>query len=156
MFEFNKLCNEFEKMSAVERKLLLTEKSVVILKKLSDLEIDDADPVETLAAFILGSVCSDGKVNEQEYLLIYPALLKVFGDKVDFNAIKLALSADKAGHKAIKGYSVELMKILNKADESLFEDVIALCLCVTSLDGKVTLKEKNILKNLLKRERIRG
>lgn len=150
MFEFNKICNDFEKMSALERKLLLTEKSVVILKKLSDLGDDDVHPVETLAAFILGSVCSDGKVNEQEYLLIYPALQKVFGDKVDFNAIKLALSMDKEGHKAIKDYSVELMKILNEADESLFEDVIALCLCVTSLDGKVTLKEKNYLKRLVK------
>ena len=150
MFEFTKICNEFEKMSALERKFLLTEKSVVILKKLSDLGVDGVDPVETLAAFILGSVCSDGKVNEQEYLLIYPALQKVFGDRVDFNAIKLALSADKAGHKAVKDYSVELMKVLNKADESLFEDVVALCLCVTSLDGKVTLKEKNYIKRLVK------
>lgn len=42
------------------------------------------------------------------------------------------------------------MKILNKADESLFEDVIALCLCVTSLDGKVTLKEKKYIEKLVK------
>ena len=150
MFEFAKVMKDYEQLGAIERGLIITEKSVSILAKLSALDIDGIDPVETLAAFILGSVCSDGKVNEQEYLLIYPALQKVFGDRVDFNAIKLALSADKAGHKAIKDYSVELMKILNKADESLFEDVIALCLCVTSLDGKVTLKEKNYIKKLVK------
>ena len=150
MFEFTKVMKDYEQLGAIERGLIITEKSVSILAKLSALDIDGIDPVETLAAFILGSVCSDGKVNEQEYLLIYPALQKVFGDRVDFNAIKLALSADKAGHKAIKDYSVELMKILNKADESLFEDVIALCLCVTSLDGKVTLKEKNYIKKLVK------
>ena len=34
MFEFAKLCNEYEKLSALERGAILTEKSVKILAKL--------------------------------------------------------------------------------------------------------------------------
>ena len=64
MFEFTKMCNEFEKLSAVERGVILTEKSVKVLAMLRLYDEPDIDPVETLATFILGSIVSDGKVDE--------------------------------------------------------------------------------------------
>ena len=52
MFEFAKLCNEYEKLSALERGAILTEKSVKILAKLRLLGVNDVDPVETLACWL--------------------------------------------------------------------------------------------------------
>ena len=50
----------------------------------------------------------------------------------------------------VKQYTQNLVAVLSLVDESVVTDVIMLCLCVLSVDGKVTLKERNYLKKLLK------
>ena len=143
MFEFNKVMKDYESLNAIERGLMLTEKSVSILAKLSVLDIDGIDPVETLASFIIGSVVADGKLHEKEYLLIYPALVKVFGSDFDYESIKKEFEAD------IARYTTDLLRVLGTVDETLYEDVIILCLCVVTIDGKVSLREKNYVKRLI-------
>lgn len=149
MFEFNKVMKDYESLNAIERGLMLTEKSVSILAKLSALDIDGIDPVETLASFIIGSVVADGKLHEKEYLLIYPALVKVFGSDFDYESIKKEFEADKDGRKDIAWYTTDLLRVLETVDETLYEDVIILCLCVVTIDGKVSLREKNYVKRLI-------
>lgn len=149
MFEFNKVMKDYESLNAIERGLMLTEKSVSILAKLSALDIDGIEPVETLASFIIGSVVADGKLHEKEYLLIYPALVKVFGSDFDYESIKKEFEADKDGRKDIAGYTTDLLRVLGTVDETLYEDVIILCLCVVMIDGKVSLREKNYVKRLI-------
>lgn len=149
MFEFNKVMKDYESLNAIERGLMLTEKSVSILAKLSALDIDGIDPVETLASFIIGSVVADGKLHEKEYLLIYPALVKVFGSDFDYESIKKEFESDKDGRKDIAGYTTDLIRVLGTVDETLYEDVIILCLCVVTIDGKVSLREKNYVKRLI-------
>ena len=149
MFEFTKVMKDYERLNAIERGLMLTEKSVSILAKLSALDIDGIDPVETLASFIIGSVVADGKLHEKEYLLIYPALVKVFGSDFDYESIKKEFEADKDGRKDIAGYTTDLLRVLGTVDETLYEDVIILCLCVVTIDGKVSLREKNYVKRLI-------
>ena len=149
MFEFNKVMKDYERLNAIERGLMLTEKSVSILAKLSALDIDGIEPVETLASFIIGSVVADGKLHEKEYLLIYPALVKVFGSDFDYESIKKEFEADKDGRKDIAGYTTDLLRVLGTVDETLYEDVIILCLCVVTIDGKVSLREKNYVKRLI-------
>ena len=149
MFEFTKVMKDYEKLGAIERGLMLTEKSVKILAKLSAADIDGLDPVETLASFIIGSVVADGKLHEKEYLLIYPALLKVFGSDFDYDGIKKGFEADKDGGKEIERYTRDLIRILESVDETLYEDVIILCLCVVTVDGKISLRERNYIKRLI-------
>lgn len=150
MFEFAKLCKEYENLSAPERGVMLTGKSVKILAKLKLLELPGVDPVHALAGFILGSVVADGRVNEQEYLLIYPALVHVFGDDFDFDTIKDSFRKDREGREAVKEYTQEMLSFLALADETLREDVIALCLCVVTVDGKISLRERNYIRKLCK------
>lgn len=150
MFEFAKLCKEYESLSAPERGVMLTGKSVKILAKLKLLELPGVDPVHALAGFILGSVVADGRVNEQEYLLMYPALVHVFGDDFDFDSIKNSFRKDREGREAVKEYTQEMLSFLALADETLREDVIALCLCVVTVDGKISLRERNYIRKLCK------
>lgn len=150
MFEFAKLCKEFEKLSPVERGALLAEKSVKVLAKLKLLGMEDGDPTITLATFILASITSDGKVDEREYLLMYPALIKLFGDDFDFASVKATIEADAQGKKDLAIYTKQLLQVLSTADENLLEDVVVVCLCVTSMDGKISLKERNYIKKLIK------
>ncbi|MBS1455536.1 MAG: hypothetical protein HP008_00515 [Clostridia bacterium] len=149
MFEFAKVMKQYENMSAVERGLVITEKSVKILAALSTYDIDGIDPVETLAAFVMGSVVADGKLHEKEYLLIYPALVKTFGADFDFATIKKSFEEDKDTAKEIKKYTEELSKILGMLDEDLQADIVILCLCIMTVDGKVSLKERNYVKRLM-------
>ena len=113
MFEFLKLCNEYEKLSVVERGLLIAGKSAKVFSKLKTLDLDGVDPIKTLAAYIVGSVTADGVIDEQEYLLIYPALVKLFGENFDFASVKEAFRKNVEGKKAVKKYTQHLMTILS-------------------------------------------
>ena len=128
MFEFTKLCNSFENLNVVERGAILAEKSVKVLGKLKLMAVPGIDPVETLSGFIIGSVVADGRLNEQEYLLIYPALLKAFGDDFDFASVKSAFAKDRDGRKAVRVYTESLLSLLADIDEDFREDIVTLCL----------------------------
>lgn len=149
MFELKKLCNEYEQLSSVERNLLLTEKSVKILAKLKLLDVPDMDPINTLVGFIIGSVVADGKINEQEYFLIYPALIKAFGYNFDFHSIKEGFVAGSA-RKLVSEYTAQMLSIIDLLDEDMTGDLITLCLCVTALDGKISIREKRYIRRLLR------
>lgn len=148
MFEFKKVCDSFEKLSAVERGLLIAEKSATVLAKLRGLSIVGIDPVGVLAGFMIGSVAADGKINEEEYLLIYPALVKTFGDDFNFATIKESFRRDKDGKRLIADYTEKMLSIFSFLDEELKWDVVTLCLCVTSIDGRITLREKRYIRCL--------
>lgn len=150
MFEFKKICDGFEKLTPTERGLILTEKSIVILAKLRYIDFPDINPAHALAGFIIGSAVADGKINEKEYLLIYPALLSVFGNDFDYSEIKESFRLCSDVKKAISEYTEEMLAVLDFADETLKEDVITLCLCIVAIDGKVSLKEKRYIKRLLR------
>lgn len=150
MFEFTKLCNSFENLNVVERGAILAEKSVKVLGKLKLMAVPGIDPVETLSGFIIGSVVADGRLNEQEYLLIYPALLKAFGDDFDFASVKSAFAKDRDGRKAVRVYTESLLSLLADIDEDFREDIVTLCLCVVTVDGKISFREKNYIRRLCK------
>ena len=149
MFEFKKLCNELEALNPVERGVILAEKSVSVMKGLSGLEIP-LNPVRTLVTFIIGSVASDGSINEKDYLYIYPSLVKAFGNDFDFISAKQAIGLAKDIKKEIMKYTKEMISIINACDEALATDVISLCLLITSVDGKISLKEKRYIRQLCK------
>ena len=148
MFKFQKLCHEIEHLSATERAALLAEKSILVIKGLRELDLPGIDAVTVLASFIIGSAVSDGTISEKNYLFIYPALSKAFGDACDLAEIKRSFKVSKDAKKEIETYTRDLVSILSKADEQLAADVIALCLLVTSVDGKISLKEKHYILKL--------
>ena len=150
MFELSKLCKEFEALTVLERGVIMTGKSAEIFAKLRKLNVPGVDPVQTLAGFILGSVVADGRVNEQEYLLIYPALIHTFGDDFDFESIKQSFKDDRDGRNAVKEYTQEMLSLISLADESLIEDVVMMCLCVVSVDGKISPREQRYIRKLCK------
>ncbi len=149
MFEFKKLCNTLEELNPIERGVILAEKSVSVIKGLSGLNIP-LDPVKTLVTFIIGSVVSDNSINEKDYLYIYPSLVKAFGNDFDFISAKQAIGLAKDIKKEITKYTKEMISIINVCDEELVTDIISLCLLITSVDGKISLKEKRYIRQLCK------
>ncbi len=150
MFDFAKICNDVEKLTPVERGVLIASQSVKVLKGLSELPETADNPVTVLTTFIMGAVVSDGKLNEREYLLIYPSLVKAFGDDFDYESVKKAVSDDKGGRNFLKRCSEELITYIGECDEELQADIVTLCLLIVSVDGKINLRERRYIKSLCK------
>lgn len=148
MFEFQKLCNTFKKMSSEERSALINTKSIQILTRLHICQIPDVDPDATLAGFILGCVVADGKLDESEYELIYPTLIQMFGIDFDLEAIKSTFLSSSDLPSLMTEYSKQMLALLSTVDKNLRYDVITLCMCAVSIDGKITKQEKKYIKKL--------
>lgn len=149
MFEFKKLCDAYEELTPIERGLILTERSAVILARLRGTPYPGLDPVMVLAGFIVGSVTADGRLSEQEYLMIYPALVSVFGEDFDFASVKAAFGRER-GRRMISLYTEEMLRLIGSVDDVLRDEIIMLCMCAVSVDGRVSLKEKRYIKRLCK------
>lgn len=150
MLEFKKLCEEYENLTSAQRAVILSQKAVKITTAIKRIGIDGIDPTETLAGFIIGSVVADGRVDEKEYLLMYASLVKIFGYGFDFYSIKHSFRGLITSRHRINAYTENLLKIMSFLDEDLKNDVVTLCLCVTSTDGKINQKEKRYVKRLCK------
>lgn len=150
MFDFAKLCREYQNLSPVEKGAMLTEKAVKTFAGLSLLDIEGLDPKQTLAAFVIGSVVSDGVIDEREYLLMYPSLVRAFGDDFDFASVKQSFEGDKEGRKLVGKYTEEMMKIISAVDDDLRCDIISLCLLIATVDGRISLKERRYIKKLIR------
>ena len=148
MFEYIEKCKKFEKLSTFERFALLANKSLIITNKLSELGLNVNDSLSLIATFILGSIVSDGEVNEKEFLLIYPALLRTFGDNFDFDSIKEAFQNDFKTRNELKNYLKDILSLLNSVSSELKEDIIDICFAIVTIDGKLSLKERIYMKKL--------
>ena len=148
MFEYIEKCKKFEKLSTFDRFALLANKSLIITNKLSELGLNVNDSLSLIATFILGSIVSDGEVNEKEFLLMYPALLRTFGDNFDFDSIKEAFQNDFKTRNELKNYLKDILSLLNSVSNELKEDIIDICFAIVAIDGKLSLKERIYMKKL--------
>lgn len=148
MFEFKELCDAFENLSTLERRQLLEEKSRYVFHELQHRSTPESDPKEILAGFLIGSAMVDGKLDEMEYLLMYPTLVRIFGEDFDFCSLKVAFRRSRDGKKMAGDYAEKVLSILRTSGKKLKQDVVILFLCTASIDGKITLKEKRYLRHL--------
>lgn len=148
MFEYIEKCKKFEKLSTFERFALLANKSLIVTNNLSKLGFNVNESLSLIATFILGSIISDGEVNEKEYLLMYPALLRTFGDNFDFDSIKEAFKNDFKTRKELKNYLKDILSLLNNVSNELKEDIIDICFAIVTIDGKLSLKERIYMRKL--------
>lgn len=148
MFEYIEKCKKFEKLSTFERFALLANKSLIVTNNLSKLGFNVNESLSLIATFILGSIVSDGEVNEKEYLLMYPALLRTFGDNFDFDSIKEAFKNDFKTRKELKNYLKDILSLLNNVSSELKEDIVDICFAIVTIDGKLSLKERIYMRKL--------
>lgn len=148
MFEYIEKCKKFEKLSTFERFALLANKSLIVTNNLSKLGFNVNESLSLIATFILGSIASDGEVNEKEYLLMYPALLRTFGDNFDFDSIKEAFKNDFKTRKELKNYLKDILSLLNNVSNELKEDIVDICFAIVTIDGKLSLKERIYMRKL--------
>lgn len=150
MFNFKKLCTKVESLSDKDRGILIISEAKKSLEGLAAISETSFNPAKALATFMIGAVVSDGKIDEKEYLLIYPSLVKAFGEDFDYQSVKRTLTEDKDGKKLLNDYINALIEIISEVDENLQTDIVTLCLLVVSIDGKVTPQERRYIRRLCK------
>ena len=149
MKEFNLLCKEAEEIDLFTYNAVLAQKSLRILPALRAITEDGLSGAAIYASFILGAVAADGRLSEEEYLLLYPMLRAFFGDDVDYESVKKAFSKAGPERRALKKSVKEMVKVFGELDEDLRDDVVTVCLLITAIDGKVSLKEKAWIKQMI-------
>ena len=150
MKDFNELCGSVEELSPLEYAAVLGRTSLKIMPAIRAFSEDGRTCAEVLAAFVIASVYADGKLDESEYLLMVPLLKAFFGEDFDFeDAKKLAKEWRKEG-RAVKKEVDYLVDFLGTLSEELKGDIIFACLLMCAVDGKVSLKEKAYIRQLMR------
>lgn len=151
MFEFEKLCKEVENLDPETYNRLIAEKSAVIIKALSLITKSGIDGLTIYFNFILCSVAADGKLAPEEYAIMKPMFDSLAGKEVSYEEAVQIFKA--AGLNKAKDYkdTVDLMvDVLGEVSLDLKRDIILVCLMICAVDGKISLKERRWIKQLIR------
>ena len=129
---------------------LLGIKSKRILPALIDITQDGETGVEIFASFIIGAIAADGRLSETEYELLSPLLHAFFGEELDYETCKKAFRKMAPEQRELKKSVDEMMDVLGLLSDDLKDDIITVCLLICAVDGKVSLRERNWIKQLIK------
>lgn len=149
MKSFNELCKIAEELNPVDYAALVTEKSLKILPALNEVTGSVAETAGLFASFLMASIYADGKLDEAEYALMLPMLKLLFGNEFDYDAAKALARTFRPEGKILKKAVEDIVKVLGALDGELKDDVVLVCLLICAVDGKISLKEKNYIKQLI-------
>lgn len=149
MKQFDRLCKEFENLDSREYGALLAEKSKKIIPALAALSQDGLTGITVYATFILGAVIADGKISEEEYLLCYPMFRAFFGNEIDYDEVKRAARKMRSESKRLKKDVDDMTDLLGELSDELKNDIVTVCMMICAIDGKISTKEKNWIKQLI-------
>ncbi len=150
MSDFDKLCKEFEKLDVISYTTLLADRSKRILPALAAITQNGESGVEIFKTFILGAIVADGKLSEEEYALIFPHMQEFFGSSIDYEGAKKAFNRMRPEQKDLKSITDEMVDVLGILSDDLKNDIVLVCMLICAIDGKISLKEKSWIKQLLK------
>ena len=150
MKDFDKLCKDFESIDIDTYAAVLTEKAMKLIPALSAFSEDGLSGIEIFASFIYGAIAADGKLSEDEYALVYPLLHAFFGDSIDYNDAKRAFYSLSKEHKELKTIVDEMVDLIGFFSDEMKADIIIVVMLICAVDGKISLKEKNWIKKLIK------
>ncbi|MBO4552344.1 MAG: TerB family tellurite resistance protein [Candidatus Methanomethylophilaceae archaeon] len=151
MFEFEKICKEIERMDPQTYGQIIKEKSVSIIKALSIIMNDGLDGMAVYMNFILCSIAADGKLAEEEYMLLKPMLEALVGKEVSYDdAVAIFNSAGLNKSKDYKKAVDQMVDVIGMVSLDLKRDIILVCLMICAVDGKITSKERKWVKQLIR------
>lgn len=149
MSEFDRLCKYVENLDPLTYSEVLTQKSAKVMAALATITKDGQTGVQIFTSFVVSAIMADGKLDESEFMLIRPALEKTVGGEVSYEEAKAAFKAIKKDAKDDR-FIVDLMvDILGEVSEELKADIIIVVMLVCAVDGKISMKEKKWIKQLM-------
>lgn len=150
MSQFDKLCEVLETMDPESFNRLINEKSANIIEGLSMVVENDLDIITIYMDFLLCAAAADGRLAEEEYILLKPTLDFLLERDVGYgDAQKIFYDARLDKPEAYK-QSVDMMvDILGVISNELKEDIVLVCMMVCAVDGKISYEEREWIRQLI-------
>ena len=149
MSDFDALCKKLETMDPETFAQIFNDKSVDVISALVALTADGKDGVTAYLQFILASVAADGVLSKPEFTLLKPMFDRIADKDTTYDdAVEIfnGLGLDKSD--AYKEIIDTMVDIIGLVDEDMKDDIVLLCLLVCAVDGEVTEKEKDWIRQL--------
>ena len=149
MTSFDDLCKQLEEMDPETFAQIFAEKSADVIESLVALTASGKDGLRAYMQFILASVAADGVLSEGEYALLKPMFDRIAGKDVSYaeaTAIFKDLGLDKP--EAYKDIVDTMADVIGLVSEEIKDDIMFLCLLVCAVDGEISEKEKDWIRQL--------
>lgn len=150
MTEFDQLCEEFEAMSPEEYLQTMEDMKADVIPVLAEMRDGEDTALQIFGYFVLASCVADGKLSEEEYMLAAPHFEDFFGDRLSYEACKDFVRRNKGEREDLKSFADVMSAFYGRIDEDLKYDMVVICLLVCAADGKISLKERNWIRRIIR------
>ena len=140
MFEFEKLCHEYEALSYDQRRAVLTELAAAVLPATALITGGTA----AFELLVLASCAADGKLSVEEYSLFKDAT----GFDISYDKAREAV--DVAKGKDLREAADLVVDLFGALEPAIKEAMVSFCLCICSADGRIGLRERAFIKKLIR------
>ena len=140
MFEFEKVCREYELLTYDERRDMLRQLADIIVPAVAQITGG------TDAFFILASAAcaADGKLGVDEYSLFKDSTgLEIFYDEA-------AETIRQIKGKDLNEEADTLVDLFGGLDENIKDAMVCYCACLCSADDRIGLRERSFIRKLIK------
>ena len=150
MSQFDKLCEVLETMDPDTFNQLINEKSANIIQALGTIMEDGFDVITVYVDFLLCAAAADGRLAEEEYILLKPTLDFILDKDVGFgDAQKIFYDARLDKPEEYRKSVDAMVDILGLVSPELKEDIVLVCMMVCAVDGKVSYDEREWIRQLI-------
>ncbi len=150
MSKFDDICKQLEEMDKETFTKMFNDKSIDVMAALIDLAADGKDGITAYMQFILASVAADGELSEKEFELLKPFFDKMAGKEVTYEeAVEIFRKMGLDKPDALKNVVDVMVDIIGLVSEDTKADIVMLCLLVCAIDGEVSQKEKDWIRQLI-------
>ena len=112
-------------------------------------EKDAANHISVADIDNLEAIAADGKLSEEEYNLMLPFLQVFLGDSIEYSVAKSKFKQLKKENKELKYVVNQMIDIIGLFSDDLKQDIIIICMMICAMDGKISLKEKKWIMQLM-------
>ena len=150
MSKFDDICKELEQLDHETFVKMFNDKSVDVMAALVDLTSNGTDGLTAYMQFLLASVAADGVLSEKEYELLKPFFDRMADKDVTYEeAVELFKKMGLDEPDALKDVVDVMVDFIGLVSEDVKADIITLCLLVCAIDGEVSQKEKDWIRQLI-------
>lgn len=141
MFEYNKTCDAYEKMSFEELRGIAINDSVAIMPALLAM---GKDGPKTFCLFACVACASSGRLELEQYKLFE----EILGISVPYEKVQsmIEVGKDRDTIKAVE----DIIDMYGILDEQVKIHMVSFCLAFCAANGKVDLRERRLIRKLIR------
>ncbi|AGI47789.1 hypothetical protein TALC_00794 [Thermoplasmatales archaeon BRNA1] len=149
MTSFDDLCSYLEGLDKQTFAAVMNKKSADVLNALTALS-GGTSAINTYLHFILASVAADGVLTEEEFLMLKPMFDTMADGDVGYEKAKEMFNQMGLSEPEVYQEIVDTMvDIIGMVSEETKDDIVMLCLMTCAMDGHISEKEKDWIKQLV-------